>query len=426
VRIDASCNPGGFSRRDFLRVGGLAVAGLNLPRLLAGASNGQREISCIVFFQNGGMSQLDSFDPKPEAPLEVRGTVSSIPTAIPGVHFSELVPRCAKAANKFTLVRSIYSREAIHEKAQQYIFSGTRPGNDLIHPVFGSVVAKERGARNGMPPFVVIPNKPVCAEAGFLGSAYDPFVSGDPNRKNFSVKDLTLPLGVSLEEARGRANLLEALDAEIERVEHSPLIDGMNQFSQKAFDLVSSPVAKKAFDIGAEPDSLRDAYGRNTAGQGALLARRLIESGVRLATVFHGGYDTHTDNEEINQKLYPVFDQAFATLLDDLEQRGLLATTLVIALGEFGRTPKINHSAGRDHWPGAFSILLAGAGVPRGQVVGSTDSRAGEPADRPVSIEDLGASIYKKLGVDYTQDYHANGRPIKIVKDGEPVKELFN
>ena len=199
----------------------------------------------------------------------------------------------------------------------------------------------------------------------------------------------------------------------------------MNQFSQKAFDLVSSPVAKEAFDIGAEPDSLRDAYGRNTAGQGALLARRLIQSGVRLATVFHGGYDTHTDNEEINQKLYPVFDQAFATLLDDLEQRGLLDTTLVIAMGEFGRTPKINHSAGRDHWPGAFSVILAGAGVPKGQVLGTTDNRAGEPADRPVSIEDFGATIYKKLGVDYTQDYHANGRPIKIVKDGEPVKELF-
>lgn len=425
MRIDASCNPGGFSRRDLLRVGGLAVAGLNLPRLLAGVNSGQRDISCIVFFQNGGMSQLDSFDPKPEAPVEIRGSVPTIPTAIPGVHFSGLVPRCAKAANKFTLVRSIYSREAIHEKAQQYIFSGTRPGNDLIHPVFGSVVAKERGAQNGMPPFVVIPNKPVCAEAGFLGSAYDPFVSGDPNRKNFSVRDLTLPLGVSLEEARGRANLLAALDAEIERVEKSPLIDGMNQFSQKAFDLVSSPVAKKAFDIGAEPDSLRDAYGRNTAGQGALLARRLIESGVRLATVFHGGYDTHTDNEEINQKLYPVFDQAFATLLDDLEQRGLLDTTLVIAMGEFGRTPKINHSAGRDHWPGAFSIILAGAGVPKGQVLGTTDNRAGEPADRPVRIEDFGATIYKKLGVDYTQDYHANGRPIKIVKDGEPVKELF-
>ena len=413
----------GFSRRDFLRVGTLAF-GLDLPALL-GSPGGREDISCIIFFQNGGMSQLDGFDPKPDAPLEIRGNLGTIPTAVPGVHFTELLPRCAEALDKFTLIRSVYSDQAIHEKAKQYIYSGAKPGNDLKHPVYGSVVAKEQGARNGMPPFVVIPREDIAAEAGFIGSAYDPFIAGDPNQENFSVKDLTLPTGVALEEAQGRARLLSALDAELETMEKSPLIDGMDYFYQKAIDLVSSPAAKKAFDIGQEPASLRDRYGRNTAGQGALLARRLIESGVRLVTVFHGGYDTHTDNEKINKTLYPVFDQAFVALLDDLGQRGLLDTTLVIAMGEFGRTPKVNYSAGRDHWPGVFPVAMAGAGIPGGQVIGSSDERAGEPKDRPVSIEDLGATIYKKLGIDYTKDYHANGRPVKINKDGTPIKELF-
>ena len=412
----------GFSRRDFLKVGTLAF-GLDLPTLLA--SSADNDVSCIIFFQSGGMSQLDGFDPKPDAPLEIRGNFNTIPTTVPGVHFSELLPRCAKALSKFSLIRSVHSDQAIHEKAKQYIYSGTKPGTDLKHPVYGSVVAKEQGARNGMPPFVVIPRKDISAEAGFLGSAYDPFITGDPNQEKFSVKDLTLPTGVGLEEAQGRARLLAALDAELEAVEKSPLVHSMDYFYQKAIDLVSSPVAKQAFDISQEPPKLRDDYGRNTAGQGALLARRLIESGVRLVTVFHGGYDTHVENEKTNKKLYPTFDQAFTTLLVDLEQRGLLDTTLVIAMGEFGRTPKINYSAGRDHWPGVFPVVMAGTGIPGGQVIGSSDARAGEPKDRPVSVEDLGATIFKKLRIDFTKDYHANGRPIRINKDGTPIKELF-
>jgi uncharacterized protein (DUF1501 family) len=189
--------------------------------------------------------------------------------------------------------------------------------------------------------------------------------------------------------------------------------------------MMSSPNAKQAFDLGAEPDALRDAYGRNTAGQGALLARRLVEAGVRLVTVFHGGYDTHTDNDASNKKVYPVFDRAFVALLEDLEQRGMLATTLVLLLGEFGRTPIINHSAGRDHWPGAFSIAAAGAGVPGGQVVGSTDAHAAAPKDRPISVEDLGATIFHKLGIDFRKEYHTSGRPVKINAEGKPIRELL-
>jgi Protein of unknown function (DUF1501) len=412
------------SRRDFLSIGALAFAGMNLPKLLA-AGPPRRNISCIVMFQNGGASQLDTFDPKPEAPLDIRGSFRPIPTSVPGVHISELLPRTARLMKQFSIIRSMHSDEAIHERARQYVFSGTRPRNELIHPSYGAVLSRELGAKNGLPPFVVIPENDLSAEAGFLGPSYDPFVTGNPNAKTFSVKDLTVPLGVSLEEAGGRAKLLAALDAEFGKVEQSSLLDSMDEFYQKAFDLLSSPAAKKAFNIAEEPEKLRDAYGRNSTGQGALLARRLIEAGVRLATVFQGGYDTHVENEKRGKPIISDFDQAFAALLEDLGQRGLLETTLVLVIGDFGRTPKINFSGGRDHWPRSFSVALAGAGIQGGRVIGKTDRHASEPTERPVTIEDLGATIYKALGIDYTQNYHANGRPITIIKDGNPVNELF-
>ncbi|HUQ92677.1 MAG TPA: DUF1501 domain-containing protein [Bryobacteraceae bacterium] len=412
------------TRRDFLRIGSLAFGGLNLPALLS-ADAGKSERACIVIFQNGGASQLDFFDPKPDAPADIRGSFGTTPTSVPGIHFSGLLPRTAKALNKFAVIRSMHSDEAIHERARQYIFSGTKPRNDLLHPSYGSVMSKELGGRHGLPPFVVIPEKDLSAEAGFLGSAHDPFITGDPNAKNFSVKDLTLPTGVSPEESQARRSLLEKMDREFHKATASPLLSDMDEFTQKALDLISSPAARKAFDIQAEPGKLRDAYGRTGVGQGCLLARRLIESGTRLATVFHGGYDTHREHEKGVKRFTPDFDQAFPTLLDDLDQRGLLATTLVLVIGDFGRTPKINFSGGRDHWPRGFSVALAGAGILGGVVVGRSDAQAGEPADRPVTIEDLGATVYKALGIDAQKEYHANGRPVRINKDGVVVKELF-
>jgi hypothetical protein len=412
------------TRRDFLRIGSLAFGGLNLRTLLASEA-AKSELACIVVFQNGGASQLDFFDPKPDAPAEIRGSFGSLPTSVPGVHFSGLLPRTAKALNKFAVIRSMHSDEAIHERARQYIFSGTKPRNDILHPSYGSVLSKERGGRNGLPPFVVIPDKDLSAEAGFLGSTHDPFISGDPNAKNFAVMDLTLPTGVSEEESQARRALLAKMDSELRKTTASPLLSEIDEFSQKALDLISSPAARKAFDIRAEPDKLRDAYGRTGVGQGCLLARRLIESGTRLATVFHGGYDTHREHEKHVKKFTPEFDQAFPTLLEDLEQRGLLATTLVLVIGDFGRTPKINFSGGRDHWPRGFSVALAGAGICGGVVVGRSDAHAAEPADRPVTIEDLGATVYKALRIDAHKEYHANGRPVRINKDGVAVKELF-
>ena len=423
--IPPSSFNGPTSRRDFIRIGSLAIGGLSLPRLLS-ASPKRPDLCCIVIFQNGGSSQLDTFDPKPDAPQDIRGSFKAIPTTVPGVHISELLPQTARSMKKFSIIRSMHSDEAIHERARQYISSGSRPRNDLIQPCYGSVVSKEFGVKNGLPPYVVIPEKDLSAEAGFLGASFDPFVTGNPNTKTFSVKDLTLPLGVTFDEAQARARLLASLDGEFKKVEQSPLIESMDEFYQKAFDLISSPVAKKAFDLNQEPDKLRDTYGRSTVGQGALLARRLIESGVRLVTIYQGGYDTHSLHEKNTQPLLKDFDQAFPALLDDLEQRGLLESTLVLVIGDFGRTPKINFSAGRDHWPRGFSVALAGAGIKGGRVIGKTDKVAGEPVDRPVTIEDLAATVYKSLGIDYTKNYHANGRPVTIVKDGEPVMELFS
>lgn len=411
-------------RRDFVKAGSLALGGLALPQLLA-ADQARSDISCIVLFQNGGASQLDTFDPKPDAPSEIRGSCQPIPTAVPGIHISNLLPRSASAMKKFSIIRSMHSDEAIHERARQYIFSGTRPRNDLLHPSYGSVMAKERGPNGGLPPFVVIPDKDLSAEAGFLGPSFDPFISGDPNAPNFSVRDVTLPAGVSAAEAHARKELLADMDKQFRAAEKSQVIDSMDEFYQKAFDLISSPATKKAFDIAAEPDKLRDAYGRTGVGQGLLLARRLIEAGVRLATVFQGGYDTHVEHEKLSKPLHTDLDQAFPALLEDLEQRGLLAATLVLVIGDFGRTPKINFSGGRDHWPRAFSVALAGAGIQGGIVVGKTDKTASEPTERAVTIEDLGATVYKALKIDASKDYHANGRPVKINKDGKPVDELF-
>lgn len=414
----------GTSRRDFLKIGSLAFSGINLTKLLAAGEGSER--SCIVLFQAGGASQLDTFDPKPEAVSDIRGSFKAIPTALPGVRVSELLPRSAKALDKFSIIRSMHSDEAIHERARQYVFSGTKPRNEVLQPSYGATLAKELGPKNGLPPFVSIPTADLSAEAGFLGPTFDPFASGEPTAEDFSVQDLTLPGGINLSEARSRTELLGALNREFQRVEQSPLIDSMDEFYQKAFDLISSPAAKRAFDISAEPDKLRDAYGRTTVGQGALLARRLVEAGVRLASVFQWGYDTHVNNEPEHEKLVPEFDRAFITLLEDLEQRGLLDSTLVLVIGDFGRTPKINFSGGRDHWPGAFSVALAGAGIQGGAVIGETDKHAAEPTRRPVSIEDLGATVYEALGIDYRKNYHANGRPIAINKEGQPVEELWS
>ena len=414
-----------WGRRDFMKIGSLAFAGLDLPKLLASNARGS-DMSCIVLFQFGGASQLDTFDPKPDAPSDIRSSFKPISTKVPGTQISELLPQTAKLTDKIAIIRSLHAVEAIHERARQHMFSGTRPRNELLHPSLGSVMAREWGSKNGLPPFVSIPESDLSAEAGFLGPTYDPFVSGDPNKETFPVRDLTLPSGITLDEAGARTRLLSALDSQFKQIEESAIVQSMDEFFHKAFDLISSPAAKKAFDIGAEPEKLRDKYGRSTIGQGALLARRLVEAGVRLATVFQYGYDTHVNNEPTNKKIVPELDRAFPALIEDLEERGRLDTTLVLVVGDFGRTPKVNFSGGRDHWPRACSIALAGAGIQGGALIGATDAHASDPIERPVTVEDVGATIYKALGIDAKKIYMAGARPVALNKEGEPINELWS
>jgi hypothetical protein len=310
--------------------------------------------------------------------------------------------------HKWALIRSMTSDVAIHDVAQRYMFSGTRPRTELQHPSYGAVLSKEMGSRDGLPPYVVVPDRQASAEAGFLGSGYDQFVAGDPKDKSYRVRDVALPDGMSFEEAVANKKLLHQLDAEFARAEKSPLLESMDLFYQKAFDLVSSASTRKAFQIQDEPDKLRDAYGRNTTGQGALLGRRLVEAGVRLVSIYQGGYDTHNAHEWAYKRILPEFE-----------------TTLVLGIGEFGRTPQINPAAGRDHWPGAWSVVLAGAGIQKGAVLGKTDARAAYPTERPVKIEDVGATVYKLFGIDSHKAYEGPNRPVPI-NTGEPVKEILS
>ena len=416
-----------FGRRDFLRIGSLGALGISLDGLLrAGA---QRDISCILLWQSGGCGHLDTFDLKPDAPKEIRGEFKPISTNVPGIQICEHLPFTAKQADKFTILRSMKSRENNHERAINYLLTGYLPLPTLEFPSVGSVISKELGSRNGLPPYVAVPNTFPSYGAGYLGGSYNPFIAGDPNVSGYQARDLTLPADVDWTRVGNRNFLLKQMDAKFRAIEASTDMAAMDSFYQKAYDLLKSPAARKAFDIGAEPESLRERYGRTPVGQGALLARRLVESGVRFVTVAKGwlNYDTHGDNFNTMKKaLLPEFDRAFAGLLEDLHDRGMLDTTLVIAMGEFGRTPKVNDAAGRDHHSKAWSIALAGAGIPGGRVLGATDSNGVQVTDLPVEPEDLLFSIYTLFAVDPAREYQTPiGRPVKPVNGGRFIPGLL-
>jgi hypothetical protein len=416
-----------FGRRDFMRIGSLGALGIHLAGALrAGA---KKDVSCILLWQSGGCGHQDTFDMKPDAPLEYRGEFKPISTNVPGIQICEHLPCTAKQADKFTILRSMHSRENNHERAINYLLTGYLPLSTLEFPSIGSVIAKELGSKDGMPPYVAVPNTFPSYGAGYLGGEYNPFISGDPNVAGYKVRDLTLPTDVDWARVGNRRWLLDKMDAKYRALDANTDFDALDSFQQRAYDLMRSPAAKKAFDIESEPAALRERYGRTPVGQGALLARRLVEGGVRFVTVAKGwlNYDTHGDNFNIMKKvLLPEFDRAFATLLDDLHQRGMLDSTLVIGMGEFGRTPKVNKDAGRDHHNKAWSIALAGAGIQGGRVLGATDSTASEVTDLPVQPEDLLASIYGILGVDTTREYQTPiGRPSRIVNNGHPIPGLL-
>jgi len=427
----------GVSRRSFLRVGALSALGLTLPQFLKLRAEQpaakRKQVSCILMWMQGGPSHIDSFDPKPEAPAEIRGEFSTIPTTLPGVRVAEHLPRLAKLTDLYSIIRGHDPKNGSHGVADHLMMTGHKFNPALPFPCFGSVVAKERGYVNGMLPFVQmgrnIDRRFNGGIAGFLGDQYNPFEVGeDPNAPVFRVRDLSLANDDERKRLDRRYAMLTDLDRYQKHIEEdAELVKARDEFYEKAHGLITSPVAKKAFDIAAEPDKVREAYGRTQFGQSCLVARRLIEAGVQFVTVTDGGWDTHQNNfTSLKTRLLPRIDAGFSALLSDLKERGMLDSTLLVWFGDFGRTPKINPSAGRDHWSTAGVACMAGGGLKGGQVVGSTNQFAEYVTDSPASPQDLAATIYTALGIPLHTWYKTqDGRPIELCPEGKPIRQLF-
>lgn len=425
-------------RRTVLRIGSLPALGLGLADWLrwsqAAAAPVQRAAkSCILLWLDGGPSHLETFDPKPDAPAEVRGPFGAIATNVAGLQLGELLTRTAQVADKLAVLRSLTSPLGEHGLAHHYLLTGYQPTPALRYPSYGSIVARLGTAPPALPPYVAIPEAR-AAGAGYLGAAYEPFVTGgDPARPDFRVRDLDFFPAVDAERLQRRRAYLAAFEREQADLESAqPAVD---LAFEQAYRLVTSPAAKQAFDLDQEPPAVRARYGPRTFGQSCLLARRLVERGVPFVNVTFPGWDTHDDlvlqlrdgytGAQVGVGLIPTFDQAFAALLADLDERGLLADTLVVAMGEFGRTPKLNARSGRDHWPRVFSAVLAGGGVSGGQAIGSSDRIAESPHTRPITPRDLACSIYTLLGVDPAAELQtADGRPVRVNQGGQFIREL--
>jgi hypothetical protein len=424
----------GVSRRDFLRVGALGGLGLTLPQLLQGealAGHGKaRAKSVLLVYLGGGLSHHDTFDLKPEAPPEIRGKYKPIATSVTGLQVGELLPLTASQMHRLTLVRSGSHNNDHHETATNWVLCGRfgTPFGD--YPAMGAVVTHEKGFAGRLPPYVSIPQNPgftwELGKSAYLGGRYESFKAGDPNHPNFKVNDVTPVEPITDRRLERRRSLLQAVDGLARDVEGNDQIATYDEFSQRAAAMVLSSDVRAAFAIRQESDRLRDRYGRNTFGQSALLARRLIEHGVRFVTVSFGGWDHHSKIfEGLGQKL-PEFDRGFSALIEDMDLRGLLAETLVLVMGEFGRTPKINGNVGRDHWGQAGSLLFAGAGVGRGQVLGATDKQGAYVTRRPVGPADVAYTVYEAVGIDPRKQLRTpEGRPVEILDQGETVRELF-
>ena len=419
------------NRREFLFVGLVGSVGLTLGNLLKlqaqTAQSKARAQSVINIFLPGGIAAQESFDPKMLAPIEYRGPLGSVKTSIEGVRFSELLKETAKVADKICVIRSMTHGEADHDRGTHNMFTGWRPSPAVQYPSVGSIVSHELGSRNDLPPYVCIPNQPnTFAGTGFLGSAYGPFSLGaDPANGGFKVRDLNLPSGVDEKRFTQRREMRAVVDAHISTLEKSDALTGMDSFYERAYAMMSSEKAREAFDLKKESDKLRDEYGRNAAGQRMLLARRLVEAGVRFVSLTYGGWDHHDNIRNGFNNQMPSFDQAFAALVRDLAQRGMLDSTLVLLTTEFGRTPKVNGTAGRDHYPKVFSIVMAGGGIKQGCVHGSTDPTGTDPDNDPLTVPDYAATVYHLLGIDWEKTLLAGTRPVKIIKDGEVAKGLL-
>ncbi|HXT58932.1 MAG TPA: DUF1501 domain-containing protein [Pirellulales bacterium] len=438
----------GSSRRDTLQLGlgMLGCGGLaNLLRLQAEAgettATPRKPTSCILIWMDGGPSHFETFDPKPAAPLEIRGDFDTIDTKIPGVQFSQYMTRLAAISDKFAVVRSVCHNQANHGAGNHYMMTGAPPRMPVgcgafvsFHPSLGSVAAYECGAPNGLPAYFSMPGVSRSGGPNFLGAKYAPFVvADDPNNSHFRVRDVALPQGLADGRFAGRRELRVQVDR-MQRIADKAAGDPVNtvdDYYRQGYSLVTSPEAQLAFDIHSEPEKTREAYGRNGFGQRALLARRLVEAGVPFVTLYEGGWDHHSDIFGGIAKRMPAFENTIATLIEDLEARGTLDTTMVVALGEFGRTPKISTLSGqtkpgRDHWSSAMSILFAGCETPGGQVVGATDRNGYAASERVLSPENFVSTIYRKLGIDPGKIYHTpQGRPVHLVSDATPISELM-
>ena len=435
-------------RRDFFKMGGLSLGaisplGLSLPEVLANeaAGGGRKQINVIFMFLQGGASHLDMYDMKPDAPEEIRGKYNPARTNIPGLHLSDQLPKLGKCADKFSLIRSMQSFCSKHGEGDVDIMCGNPRDKNLQAPGIGAVLSLQQKQQAPVPPFVHLgdmkhPAHSAPGYGGYLGRAYDPFlIKADPNAKDFSVPTFDMAENVDVSRLAGRKNLLKSLDVfQANREKQLEFTRVHNAFTEQALSLSTSTRAKKAFDLSQEPDKLRDTYGRNNVGQGMLLARRLVEAGVRFVTIqgykdtgiyawdHHWGIFPHLDQQ------LPIYDSAYSALLNDLDDRGMLDTTLVITAGEFGRTPKLNQDKrgpGRDHWADCFSLTMGGGGIKTGRVIGASDKHGAVPVDRPVSIADFAATVYHVLGLDPKAEFVAQGRRMRMLPEGSVVRELL-
>ena len=429
------------SRREFLYVGLVGGLGLTLGQYmssdakagdlteidLAPAKEGKAK-SVINIFLPGGIASQESFDPKPYAPIEYRGPLGTVKTKIPGEVFSEHLKQLADVADKITVIRSLTHGEAAHERGTHNMFTGYRPSPAIQYPSFGSVVSEEFGPRKNMPPYVCIPSLPnPYAGSGYLSSAYGPFsIGSDPANGNFTVRDLALANGIDDSRFERRKTLLAAVDDHFRKLEKTDALAAMDTFYQRAYSLISSQEAREAFNLKAESEAIKEEYGKTQPGMRLLLARRLVEGGVRFISTTYGGWDHHENIQRGVSSQMPPFDKALAALIRDLDRRKLLDSTLIMVTTEFGRSPKINQTSGRDHWPKVFSVMLAGGGIKRGSIYGTTDATATEPDHDPLQVEDFAATLYHQLGINPNKRLMSAGnRPIDIVRGGKVVNELL-
>jgi Protein of unknown function (DUF1501) len=422
----------GVRRRDFIKVGAIGGMGLSLAGYLRLAEAGQvdttkaRSAICITLY--GGPSHQDTFDLKPQGPSEVRGEFKPIKTNVPGIEICEHLPKLASCADQYTIIRSVSHTLGSHFLGTDYLNTGNRPMSSLDFPSYGAVVSHELSPVKGLPTAVAIPLS--VERPGYLGIQYASLETGAVPTlgQPFSVRGISIAKGLTVAELERRHSLLNDLDTAFKGYERSnEVLTGLDKFDHQAYDIISSSKARKAFDTGLEPRSIAEKYGSHPFGQSCLLATRLVEAGVRFVSVNFSGWDTHVQNfPALRTRLLPQLDDGLAALFTGLAKRGLLDSTSVLVKGEFGRTPKINASAGRDHWPQAMFALVAGGGMKCGQVIGATDASASRPTTRPISPDDLAASFYQSLGIDHTKEYRTPaGRPVMIVRNGNPVDELF-